>query len=155
MSHRPDRRRQHHLLYVGYGLIAAVLILMAVTLNGWIDRARLHDETAALDSRIAAFKDDQTAAEKLLAEQATEIRSQNETLQQHRDRIQRQEVALSRLARLRRQDARSLTGLHNELAVRYAGDAEVKQRLQQLEKSNAAARTVINATPATPVESQP
>lgn len=155
MSLQPDRRRHHHLLYVGYGLIAAVIVLMAVSVNGWVDRARLHRVTTGLDQRIAEFKADQLQAGKKLQQQAIEIHAQKETLQQHRELIQSQAAAISRLARLRTQQARALTGLHNELAVRYADDAEVKQRLQQLESNNATARKVINTTPAAPVETHP
>lgn len=155
MSPQPDRRKQHHLLYTGYGLIAAVLVLMAMAINSEVDRSRLHDKATDLDARVVELKAGHRAAEHKLLEQASENAAQDETLQQQRERIQRQERAIAHLARLRAQDARALTGLHNELAVRYTDDAQVKQRLQQLEANNAAARSVINTTPAAPAEGHP
>ncbi len=155
MNHQPDRRQHHRLLYVGYGLIVAVLVLLAMAINGGIDRARLHRQALHLDGRVVELTTAHKAAEQKLIAQANENAVQDETLLEQRARIHRQEHAIARLARLRKQDARALTGLHNELAVRYADDAQVKQRLQQLEKNNATARTVINATPAAPAESKP
>jgi septal ring factor EnvC (AmiA/AmiB activator) len=155
MSPQPDRRKQHHLLYTGYGLIAAVLVLMAMAVNSGVDRARLHRQAGHLDQRVAELTTAHRAAERKLIQQANENAAQDETLLQQRARIQRQERAISRLARLRAQDARALTGLHNELAVRYTDDAQVKKRLQQLEANNAAARSVINTTPAAPAEGHP
>jgi chromosome segregation ATPase len=155
MSPQPDRRKQHHLLYTGYGLIAAVLVLAAMAINSEVDRARLHDKATDLDARVAELNTAHRSAEAKLIEQANENAVQDETLQQQRARIRRQELAIAHLARLRAQDSRALTGLHNELAVRYADDAQVKQRLQQLEANNAAARSVINTTPAAPAEGHP
>lgn len=155
MSPQPDRRKQHHLLYTGYGLIAAVLVLLAMAVNGGIDRARLHRQAGNLDTRIAELTAAHHAAELKLSDQAHENATQDETLKEQRARIHRQELAIDRLAKLRTQDARALTGLHNELAVRYTDDARVKQRLQQLEANNAAARSVINTTPAAPAEGHP
>lgn len=80
MSPQPDRRKQHHLLYTGYGLIAAVLVLMAMAVNGGIDRARLHRQAGHLDTRIAELTTSHRAAELKLIAQANENAAQDETL---------------------------------------------------------------------------
>lgn len=152
-----DRRCKapHHLLWVGYGLVFSVLVLLALAATGAMQAYTLRHKTTDLYQRLGKLNDDHQQSQRMLRHQVEESQQLGKALAKQRQRVQHQESAIARLARLRRQDATALTSLHNELAVRYADDARVKQRLQQLEANNAAARSVINTTPAAPVEGHP
>jgi hypothetical protein len=147
MAPQPEIGKKHHLLHVGYGLIVAVLVLMALAINSEIDRHRIHKTAVYLDSRVTQQERENARQNEKLQLQEQKSSSQDKKLKQQRERILRQERAINRLDRLRRMDAHALLGLHNELAGRRVRDAQVKQRLDQLEKNNATARSVINTTP--------
>lgn len=143
MSRNPDHRGNHHQLYTGYGLIVAVLVLMALSINSYVDRGQLHRKTVDLDDRVAALSDRYSETRDQLQTQTRENATQDETLKRQHERLQRQEQIIAKLARLRMLDSHALTALHDELAARYAHDVQVKRRLDQLEANNSAARTVI------------
>lgn len=142
-----ERQKTHRVLYLGYGLIVAVIVLMALAVNGQIDRKRLHGQAVDLYNHVDKLKTKGEQTERLLASQVSENRHQDQQLQEQQDLATKQARALRSLRYLRNRDARALTALHNELAVRHATDPQVKDKLQQLETSNAAARTVIQNAP--------
>jgi|SRR6185437_1341480 len=144
---QPDRHFHHHQLWVGYALIVAVIVLLVLAVNSAMQAKALRQKTTDLDGRISSLTTEHKQARKLLTAQARENQRQDDAIAEQKQRLLRQEAAIARLARLRKQDSTSLTSLHNELAVRHTTDARIKQRLQQLEANNAAARNVINATP--------
>lgn len=144
---QPDRRLKHHQLWVGYALIVAVIVLMVLAVNSAMQAKALRQKTTDLDGRISSLTTEHKQAKKLLSDQAHENQLQDDAIADQKRRLLRQEVAIARLARLRKQDSPLLTSLHNELAMRHTTDARIKQRLQQLEANNDAARNVINATP--------
>jgi chromosome segregation ATPase len=144
---QPDRRLKHHQLWVGYALIVAVIVLMVLAVNSAMQAKALRQKTTNLDGRISSLTAEHQHATKLLSEQQRENLQQDGDIAEQKRRLLRQESAIARLARLRKQDSNALTSLHNELAVHHTTDARIKQRLQQLEANNAAARNVINATP--------
>jgi hypothetical protein len=146
---QPNRHcHPHHQLWVGYALIVAVIVLMVLAVNSAMQAKALRLKTTDLDGRIGTLKTEHEKAVRLLSSQMSENSRQDSMLAAQARAAEQQREAIARLARLRRQDATALTGLHNELAVRFTDDARVKQRLQQLEANNAAARTLINTTPA-------
>lgn len=142
-----DRSKTHRVLYLGYGLIVAVIVLMALAVNGQIDRNRLHGQAVDLYTHVDTLKTKGEQTERLLATQVRENRQQDQRLQEQQDVATKQARAMRSLRYLRNRDAHALTALHNELAVRHASDPQVKDKLQQLETSNAAARSVIQNAP--------
>lgn len=151
-----DRRKSHRVLYLGYGLIVAVIVLMALAFNGQIDRNRLHVQAVDLYQHVDTLKTKGEKTEKLLASQVLENQQQDERIKEQQELAMKQAKAMRSLRYLRNRDAHALTALHNELAVRHATDPQVKNKLEQLETSNAAARTVIqNAPPPSATASHP
>ncbi len=145
---QPDRRcHHHHQLWVGYALIVAVIVLLVLAVNSAMQAKALRKKTTDLDGRIGSLTTEHKKARKMLSDQERENQLQDAAIADQKKRLLQQESSIARLARLRKQDSTALTSLHNELAVRHTADARIKQRLQQLEASNAAARNVINATP--------
>lgn len=153
---QPDRRKSHRVLYLGYGLIVAVIVLLALAVNGQIDRRRLHVQAVDLYQHVNTLNTKHAVTELLLADQVSENKKQDQQLKDQQAVALKQDKAMRSLRYLRNRDAHALTALHNELAVRHATDPQVKSKLQQLETSNAAARSVIqNAPPANPSAGQP
>lgn len=150
MPNDRPRDRSHRILWIGYALIFSVVVLAALAVTSAVQTHALRDKTVDLYGRIGELKSAHKTAQTLLEEQASENRHQDERIAEQNERLRRQGQAITRLSRLRKQDATALTSLHNELAVRNTADAPVKQRLQQLEANNAAARNVINTAPAPP-----
>lgn len=151
-----DRRKSHRVLYLGYGLIVAVIVLLALAVNGQMDRSKLHVQADGLIHHVDQLKTRGEAAEKLLASQVLENKQQDQRIKEQQELAMKQAKAMRSLRYLRNRDAHALTALHNELAVRHATDPRVKNKLEQLETSNAAARTVIqNAPPPNAAASQP
>lgn len=148
---RTDRRRRRschrRLLWVGYGLLLTVIVLLSLATTGALQVYHLRQGNADLYTRIRDLNAKHQSAQELLDAQARENKHQDELLTAQQKQARERGAAIAALHKLREKDALALTRLHNELAVRYVDDAAVKQRLQQLEASNAAARTVINNAP--------
>lgn len=154
---RVDRRRSCHrrLLWVGYGLVLTVIVLLSLATTGAIQVYHLRAGATALAQRVADVSDDNKAAREELAAQVRENKRQDELLTTQQRQARKRDAAIAALRKLRQQDTPALTALHNELAARYVDDARVKQRLQQLEASNATARRVISTAPTSAPMSPP
>lgn len=150
MANERQHDRAHRILWVGYALILSVVVLAALAVTSAVQTHALRDKTMDLYSRIGELKSAHKTAQTQLGEQASENRQQDARIAEQNERLRLQGQAITRLSRLRKQDATALTGLHNELAVRNTADAPVKERLEQLEANNAAARSVISTAPAPP-----
>lgn len=158
MARTKPRRRSCHrrVLWLGYGLVLTVIVLLSLATTGALQVYRLRQGNSDLDARIVDLNARHKAVQDLLDAQVKENRHQDELLDQQERQARQRGAAIAALHQLREKDALALTRLHNELAVRYVGDAAVKLRLKQLEASNAAARVVIdNAPPAASSSAKP
>lgn len=150
---RPDKSRNpRRQLWFGYGLIFAVIVLGATSITAQFQHRALR---AVAETHAGELRDLNTARlhrnvqvsamQQTIASQQHELVEQRQQLASEQRATGRQEAAIAHLGRLRVNDFRSLTSLHNELAISHEDAVGVTQRLQQLEQSNAAARATINA----------
>lgn len=140
-----DRRPvRHSQLWMGYGLVLAVVVFGATAITAQFQHADMRAAAAGQAREIAALKASQSH-DRARIKQLGEVNAQQDqtlTLQQQDMRMQQQ--AIHRLASLQRRGSRTLAGLHDELAASHASGAQVRQRLEQLEQNNAAAKATIN-----------
>lgn len=140
-----DRRCQHPQLWVGYGLILAVIVLGVTAITAQFQHAALRATAAHQSREIEGLKARDATARQRLQQLDQVNHAQDQSLSIQRQDLARQQRAIHHLSRLRRIDDRALIALRDELAARHAGDAHIRARLEQLEHNNAAAQAAINA----------
>lgn len=145
MSHPDHSKQRHPQLWVGYGLILAVILLGVTAVTTQFQYLAIRHVDAAQTAAINDLRMKHASATAKARDLENHSAELDATLAiQHAD-LDRQQRAIDHLERLRKADAAALTSLHNELAVHHVADAVVRARLEQLERSNIAAHTTINA----------
>jgi len=140
-----NAKPRHPQLWLGYGLILAVILLGVTAITAQFQHADMRRVAARQSHAIADLRDARQADRRRIVALQDQNRAQDQSLAIDRADLGRQQQAIGRLARLRTLDWRAITALHNELAVRRIHDAAVRDRIKQLETSNAAARATIHA----------
>jgi len=132
-------------LWVGYGLILAVIVLGVTAITAQFQHAQMRAVARAQAADIATLRQGRQGDHRRIVALQDQNHAQDQSLALDRNDIARQQRAIAQLGRLRNADWHAITALHNELAVRRVHDAAVRDKLKQLEASNAAARATIHA----------
>lgn len=140
---RTDRKPHHPQLWLGYALIIGVIVLAVTAINTQFQYQSMRRVDARQTADISRLNADKAIHAARLQDLQQTAHQQGMSIAIQRSDLERQQQAIRQLSRLRNADAHVLLGLRDELAATHASDAQIRQRLVQLESSNAAARAAL------------